>query len=694
MIWDKFTKKPPAEKPAEKAVDKPSHEQTVASPLVCVECSKEWGSEKKTCPDDGGLLITKKVAAKDKDAGLIGSTFVERYKILSVLGEGGMSIVYKAHHAMMDRVVAIKILKHFESSGEKMFYRFQQEARAASSLNHPNLTTIYDFGVTPEGRAYLVMDYLEGKSLEQVIVEGALGAERTAKIFMQVCDGLEHAHSKGVIHRDIKPSNILLVINDKKQEVVKIVDFGIAKLMPEAKKETFHLTQAGQLFGSPLFMSPEQCANKKIDNRTDIYAVGATMYNALAARPPFEGATLPEVIYQHLKDAPLAFGKLGKNLNVPEPLEKMVFKCLEKDPEQRYQSMSALKADLTPLSGAPPATPEKKAAPKPNMIKVVLAEDNDSVAATISNNIATAGGAFVASRAVNGAEAIDKVMQTMPQVVLVDVKVPVIDGIEVTKQLKATSPNLRVILYSVSDNANHIIPALSAGADGYIMQDLSPNRVGPAIKAVVSGIPWIDPEITARVLRNSTQAAAKQSGPEVSTKQAKNVKLDHAEYLDTLASIYVQEKKYDEAEALFHGSIALSEKAYGKDSAQVASTCAKLADLYMANKKSAAAEALYLRALEIRVQTLGQEHLEVAASLESLALLFRVSGSLEQAERFFLWAVRIREKLLPPNDGSLADLYSKIGGLYRTMGRTAEANQMDGKAKLIQESVLSQTNVL
>jgi DNA-binding NarL/FixJ family response regulator/tRNA A-37 threonylcarbamoyl transferase component Bud32 len=690
MIWDKFTNKKPAnDKPAEKT----AQEQTVERPLVCIECSKEWPADKKTCPDDGGILVTKKAQSSLAGEFLVGSTFVDRYKILSVLGEGGMSIVYKAHHSMMDRVVAIKILKHFESSGEKMFFRFQQEARAASSLNHNSLITIYDFGVTPEGRAYLVMDYLEGKSLEAVILEGPLEAERAAKIFMQVCDGLEHAHSKGVIHRDIKPSNIILITNDKKQELVKIVDFGIAKLMPEAKKETFHLTQAGQLFGSPLFMSPEQCANRKIDNRTDVYALGATMYNALAGRPPFEGATLAEVIYQHLKEIPQPFSKLGKNLKVPESLEKTVLKCLEKESDLRYQSMSELRAALAPNSGAAPAAPEKKAAPKANMIKVVLAEDSDAVAATITNNVATAGGAFVASRAVNGAEAIDKVMQTMPQVVLVDVKVPVMDGIEVTKQLKATSPNLRVLLYSISDNPNDIIPALNAGADGYIMQDLSPGRLGPAIKAVVSGIPWIDPEITSRVLRNSTQAAAK-AGPDIATKHAKNEKLDHAQYLETLGSIYVQEKKYDEAEALFHGSIALAEKAYGKDCAQVASTSAKLADLYMANKKSGAAEHLYLRALEIRVQTLGQEHLDVAASLESLALLFKVSGSLEQAERFFLWAMRIREKLLPPNDGSLADIYSKIAGLYRAMGRISDANQMDKKAKQIQETVLSQTNAM
>src|SRR5438105_390370 len=121
---------------------------------------------------------------------------------------------------------------------------------------------------------------------------------------MQVCEGLEHAHSKGIVHRDIKPSNIVLSGRANEEDFVKIVDFGIAKLMPEANKETFHLTQAGQIFGSPLYMSPEQCANKKIDSRTDIYAVGASLYMALAGRPPFEGGTLAEIIYQHLKEKP------------------------------------------------------------------------------------------------------------------------------------------------------------------------------------------------------------------------------------------------------------------------------------------------------------------------------------------------------------------------------------------------------
>lgn len=189
----------------DKTAKRSEKEQTISNPLVCLECGKEYPLDKKTCPKDGSLLVAKRSPDKDPDKDkLVGTTFVERYDILSVLGEGGMSIVYKAHHAMMDRIVAIKILKNFESAGEKMFFRFQQEARAASSLSHNNLITTYDFGVTPEGRAYLVMDYLEGRSLEQIITQdGPLKPERAAKVFAQVCDGLEHAHSKGVVHRDV-----------------------------------------------------------------------------------------------------------------------------------------------------------------------------------------------------------------------------------------------------------------------------------------------------------------------------------------------------------------------------------------------------------------------------------------------------------------------------------------------------------
>lgn len=681
MIWDKFSKR--------------SHDSTVHSiPKVCLQCGKEYGNDKRTCPADGGLLIVKKPKAAG-GAIQVGDLFVDRYNIVSVLGEGGMSLVYQAHHIMMDRKVAIKILKNFESSQDKMLKRFQQEARAASSLSHPNLITIHDFGITTDGHAYLVMDYLEGKSLDTIIEEqGSVSQERATKIFMQICDGLEHAHSKGIVHRDIKPSNILVLKDSNGEDVVKIVDFGIAKLLPEANKETFHLTQAGQIFGSPLFMSPEQCANKKIDNRTDIYALGATLYNTMAGRPPFEAPTLAEIIYSHLKEKPSRIKEVAPGTSISERFEELVLRCLEKDPDDRFQTMAELKAEIEVAGGAK----KKNKPPRETLINVVIAEDSDELANRLTENIALSSGVAVTGRARSGEEAIDKVMQFLPQVVLVDVKMPGLDGVQVTKQLKSVSPNLRVLLFTEGDDHNALINMLKAGADGYMFGDLSPNRLGPAIKSIVNGVPWIDPEITSRVLRHSAHQANSMSARlDTSVKKVSNEEMDHVSFLETLAHAYVQEKKYDEAEALYHGAIALHEKSRGKDSAELAPLLTRLADLYLSRQKSAASEQIYLRALEIRFHHLGPEHKDVAASLENLALLFQISGCHAEAERFYLWALRIRSKVADRSDEameSMASTYQRLSTVYRSLNRVEEADDMETRAKSLREDALSTTRVV
>jgi DNA-binding NarL/FixJ family response regulator/tRNA A-37 threonylcarbamoyl transferase component Bud32 len=674
----------------DKLLRRNSQENTVQGQFVCLQCDKHYGPERKTCPVDGGLIVHKD--EKVRGDGLVGRLFVDRYSMGAILGEGGMSVVYKAHHTMMDRQVAIKILKNFESSQDKMLQRFQQEARAASSLNHGNLITLHDFGISSEGYAYIVMDYLEGQSLEALLeADGPIEYQRAAKLFLQVCDGLDHAHSKGIVHRDIKPSNIVMLHAGTSEEQVKIVDFGIAKLLPEANKETFGLTQAGQIFGSPLFMSPEQCLNRKVDSRTDIYAVGATMYSALTGRPPFEAPTLAEVIYAHLKTEPQSLSVLAPAMKIPERLEQVVLKCLEKNSEDRFQSMAELKAEIEAAIGA-----KKKATEvKQTLINVVLAEDSDDLAQKITENIAVAGGMALLARAKSGDEAIDKTMQYIPQVVLVDVKLPGLDGVEVTKQLKACSPNIRVLLYTIADDYSALIASLNSGADGFILKDMSPSRLGQAIKSIVNGIAWIDPEITSRVLRQSAHRFSKTS-LDVSTKAASNESLDHAGFLETLANIYVQEKKYDEAEALFHGCIALQEKARGKDTPELCSSLTKLADLYMSRQKTAAAEHMYMRALQVRFQTLGQEHLDVAASLESLGQLFQISGGFSEAERFYLWALRIRQKVNDRADESmtaLASNYQKLGILFRQLKRENEAAEMERFAQHVREDMLSSTRL-
>ena len=256
-------------------------------------------------------------------------------------------MVYKANHLLMDRIVAIKMLKAHLVTNPQSLKRFQQEAKAVSYLMHPNIVAVFDFGVSPDAQPYLVMDYLDGINLTELIEQQKhLEVQRSIRIFLQVCDALAHAHQKGVIHRDLKPSNIMLVKTKDQDETVKIVDFGIAKLMPWAEKEFQKLTQTGESFGSPVYMSPEQCLGEKLDIRSDIYSLGCLMYETLVGSPPHLGKHVLETMYKHLNEQPLPPSTIMHDPTFPGSLERIVLKALSKQPADRYQSMTELKTDL------------------------------------------------------------------------------------------------------------------------------------------------------------------------------------------------------------------------------------------------------------------------------------------------------------------------------------------------------------
>ncbi len=270
----------------------------------------------------------------------------ERYEILEQVGEGGMGIIFRARHKLTGAPLAIKVLHPHLAKNKSYMQRFEQEARAASTLKHPSIVTVYDFGMTERKVAYLVMEWLEGPGLEKVLKsEKTLGTERVKNIFAQVADALSHAHRKGIVHRDIKPSNIIVSLDDKGQEQAKLVDFGIAKIVGEDTEE-MRLTATGDVVGSPLYMSPEQCLGKDLDARSDIYSLGCVMYEALCGQAPFKAENSVQVIFKHLNEMPQRPLKLKPDLERPETIEGVLFRCLQKAPEDRYGSMDDLVAEL------------------------------------------------------------------------------------------------------------------------------------------------------------------------------------------------------------------------------------------------------------------------------------------------------------------------------------------------------------
>lgn len=247
----------------------------------------------------------------------------------------------------MDRLVAIKMLKAQLISDTMSVKRFHTESKAASRINHPHVVTVHEFGISPSGQPFIVMDFLEGTSLAQVIKDdGQVGVERTVRILMQACDALNHAHRHGVVHRDLKPSNIVLIDYDGQKDFVKVVDFGVAKLITGAGQDLQRLTQAGEVCGSPVYMSPEQCQGEELDPRSDIYSMGVVMYESLTGQLPFFGQTMVETMSKHITELAPPFTEARPDLYIPERLEAVVFKALSKSREDRHGSMAQLKQEL------------------------------------------------------------------------------------------------------------------------------------------------------------------------------------------------------------------------------------------------------------------------------------------------------------------------------------------------------------
>ncbi len=311
----------------------------------CPSCKRTYPVNEIVCAVDGTLLL-----AIGPDP-IIGCTLNEKYFVLSEIGRGGMSIVYKAKHTLMDRVVAIKMLMPELIEDFTSTKRFQQEAQAASCLNHPNVIGVHDFGLAATGQPYIVMDYLTGESLAEIIAKhGYMEQERAINIFIQAANALEHAHKKGVIHRDLKCSHIILVTDESRTDIVKVLDFGISKLMPSSGKQLQNLTQTGEVFGSPIYMSPEQCLGMPLDARSDIYSMGVVMYETLTGYPPLMGNTIVETMRAHVTTQPPPFKEVSRERTISNELENMVFQALAKDPNDRFESMKLLSEALDHLS--------------------------------------------------------------------------------------------------------------------------------------------------------------------------------------------------------------------------------------------------------------------------------------------------------------------------------------------------------
>ncbi|MDX2107525.1 MAG: protein kinase [Candidatus Melainabacteria bacterium] len=267
----------------------------------------------------------------------IPETFANRYKIIEKLGSGGMGVVYLAHDPVLNLNVAIKVL--LADPTGLTAARLQREAMASGKLNHPIIARVFDFGQTKDGSPYMVMEYIDGKSLSELIAErGRLGVEEAIDIFRQILQGLALAHSHKIIHRNLKPSNIMVTSVDSRDQQVKLLDFGVAKLQAYSQE----LTSTGALLGSPIYMSPEQSQGDESDARSDIYSFGCLMFETLTGIPPFKGNSALETISMHKTKAPPLVTDVVSDLDISKELVSLIDSCLSKSPETRPQSCNDL----------------------------------------------------------------------------------------------------------------------------------------------------------------------------------------------------------------------------------------------------------------------------------------------------------------------------------------------------------------
>lgn len=301
---------------------------------------------------------------------LLGAVIEKRFKLESVIGRGGLSTVYQGHHEKAGFPVAVKVLHADFSDTEESQERFKREAAIINNLNHPNIVHMYSFGFLTDQTEglepkhwpsrgplpYLVLEHLKGYGLDSILEERTkLNDKLSYRLIAGVIEGLEFAHDRGIIHRDIKPSNVMVI--DELSETdrsypgpfsqhVKLLDFGIAKCNKCHDEKPVELTQPGFVFGSPLYMSPEQCKGQEVDHRSDIYSLGCMYYEMLTGEPPFRGESAVHTFAMHLYEKPTALPLGDGEGCVPEAVNEIILRCLEKDKNDRWRSVSQLRQAL------------------------------------------------------------------------------------------------------------------------------------------------------------------------------------------------------------------------------------------------------------------------------------------------------------------------------------------------------------
>jgi DNA-binding NarL/FixJ family response regulator/tRNA A-37 threonylcarbamoyl transferase component Bud32 len=418
---------------------------------------------------------------------MIGRKFANRYEILELIGEGATAAVYRGVDLRLERTVAIKVMLPYVDNTTRK--RFQREALSAAKLNHGNIMAIYDVGEEDE-LPYLVIEYIEGRPLFSFIPSAP---EIVAEMGRQICVALDYAHRQGLIHRDIKPANIHITPTGQ----IKLMDFGLA-----ISGQTKRLTATGRIIGTPAYLSPEQAQGLPLTPRTDIYSTGVVLYEMVTGALPFDSDDIGVLLLQQVKKNPQPPSELVPDM--PKNLERAILKALAKLPEARFETAGAMaaalavavpKSDQTINADAVPyevttSEPEDQPAVAParsDVIRVALADDHRILRTSLAMFLNDNDGIEVVGEADDGQRALEIVREQRPDVLLLDLNMPGVSGLDILPQLRDTCPGTRVLVLTGRDEDAYIVRALRAGAHGYILKTIDERDLVQAVIDVRNG---------------------------------------------------------------------------------------------------------------------------------------------------------------------------------------------------------------
>jgi len=491
---------------------------------------------------------------------MIGKT-LSHYKVLEELGRGGVGIVYRALDTTLGREVALKVLGQAAGRDPEQGRRLEQEARAAASLTHPAVSVVYEIDEA-DGTTFIAMELVRGRPLAALVAGTPLDPERALDLAIEVVEGLVQAHARGIVHRDLKPKNVMLTESGH----VKIIDFGLAKLAQprppfESGADTpqWANTDPGRIMGTAAYMSPEQVRGTEVDARSDLFALGAMLYEMLAGEPAFRRDTGVETLHAVLKEPAPRLSEKGLGPSGPV-LQRVLDRCLAKAPEDRYQNASDLLADLrearrrlTAASGsgehaAPVALraprEEARAARAPGApLRVVIVDDEEPARTVLREYLERAGGLEIVGECKNGFEAVKAVNDLAPDLLFLDIQMPKLNGFEV---LELLGRDVAVVFVTAFDE--HAIKAFEVNAVDYVLKPVSAERVAAALERARKRL---TPRESVPVA--SLVAAARPTGQYVSRIVVRHgarvhviapEKLDYAEAQDDYVSLHAEGKQH------------------------------------------------------------------------------------------------------------------------------------------------------